>query len=263
MAKLSALVILAIGFIVAVAFFSKYWLPIGLVGVSLIVISRIGAPSSNRANGDLVMHPSDPEIFLPEKWNEQQIAQGFVRYQERPNLLTKYVGGIVSRFVMGQDMHTMEVRTKYLETYNSYAAIAREAYQWHRYMHGKRAMHEEDLKDLRAEGALKDEREDQELKSLERDAKRQEIKLKMEKLKRESEEANRPAPAPPPQPTVPSTSEARAQKRRDLEEREAAVLEQIRITRINPTLDPDQRQQKLNALEDALNRIVAEIAELF
>jgi hypothetical protein len=41
----------------------------------------------------------------------------------------------------------------------------------------------------------------------------------------------------------------------DLNEHEKRVLEEMRITKANPTLSKDQKQRKLNALEDWLAQI--------
>ena len=93
----------------------------------------------------------DSEIYLPTLWDERLIGSALEKYKENPPVLSRYVDGIISRFVVGQEQRTMETRTRYLESFNKYAAIARESYKWHRYMKGGRAKLEEDAEDTKAE----------------------------------------------------------------------------------------------------------------
>lgn len=198
-------------------------------------------------------------VTMPDQWNEARIAAGIQRYKHNPGMLSTYFEGIRQRYIMGQSQRTIEVRIRFLERFNEYAAIARESYKWQRYMKGGRAKLEEDVEDLKAEVAIKQVRADLELAELDKEMKRHEKLLQIEKLKREIADLGRPAPEPP---SRPSASEVREQKRRDLKHREERVLEEMRITRINPTLSAEQKQRKLNGLEDQLAQIHEEQAAL-
>jgi hypothetical protein len=200
---------------------------------------------------------------LPAIWDEKEVGLGLMRYQKNPGLLSSYVSGIVSRFVIGQDTRTMTTRIAFLEQYNKLAEVARESYKWQRYMNGGRAKAEEDAEDAKAHASLRRAEAELELIELDTDIQRQEKRLQIERLKREIADLNKPAPSPPPPPPRgPSTAEIRAQDLRDLNERENTVIEAMRITRANPTLSEDQKQRKLNGLEDALAQIHEEQARL-
>lgn len=226
-----------------------------LFGGVLLVLWSLFAPHK----AEQITEPGELQMLIPDKWNEHDISLGLERYRGNPNVLGRYVDGILSRFIAGQDKRTIEVRTAFLESFNQYAAVARESYKWQRYMKGGRAKMEEDAEDARAEAAFKQAQADLQLVELDTELKRQEKLLQIEKLKREMADLNKP-PAPPVPRTSPS--ELREQKRRDLKQRENRIVEEMRITRANPTLSEDQKQRKLNALEDTLGQIHEEQASL-
>jgi hypothetical protein len=207
-------------------------------------------------------------MILPAIWNEKEVSLGFTRYQNSPNMLSSYVSGIVSRFVVGQDTRTVQSRIAFLEQFNKFAEVARESYKWQRYMNGGRAKLEEDAEDVKAESVFRQAQADLELGALDTDIKRHEKLLQIERLKRELDELNKPEPPPPPPPPpLPSpprqtAAEVREQQSRELDERENRVIEQMRITRANPTLSEEQKQRKLNGLEDTLAQIHEEQARL-
>jgi hypothetical protein len=234
---------------------SQYW-PVPLVVGAVLLTWALIAPQKR----NLLLTSGDGEMLIPDKWNEHEISLGLERYKSSPNLLSKYVDSVLSRFVAGQDKRTIESRTAFLESFNKYAVVARESYKWQRYMKGGRAKMEEDAEDARAEVALKTVQAAIEMVDLEAEFKRQEKLLQIEKLKREIAELNKPpAPASPPRQAA---TEVREQKRRDLNERENRVLEEMRITRANPTLSEEQKRRKLNALEQTLGEIHEEQASL-
>jgi hypothetical protein len=242
--------------------FSQFWAVPLTAGTVLFAWSWI-APQKRRM---LITDGSDEGgsgVLLPAIWNEKEVRLGFERYQKSPNMLSSYVGGIVSRFVIGQDTRTIETRIAFLEQFNKFAAVSRESYKWQRYMNGGRAKAEEDAEDAKAEVNLQRAQAELELLELDTDIKRQEKLLQIERLKREMADLNRPAPPPPPPlPPRPSAGEVREQKLLDLKERENRVIEEMRITRANPTLSEEQKQRKLNALEDTLAQIHEEQAQL-
>jgi hypothetical protein len=204
-------------------------------------------------------------MILPAIWNEKEVGLGLTRYQNNPGMLSSYVNGIVSRFVVGQDTRTMQARIAFLEQFNKFGEVARESYKWQRLMSGGRAKTEEDAEDAKAEFALRQVQSELELGALDTDIKRHEKRLQIERLKRELEELNKPAPPPPvhlPQPSAPSASQAREERLQEVNEQEKRILEEMRLTRANPTLDEDQKQRKLNALEDRLAQIHDEQAKL-
>jgi multidrug efflux pump subunit AcrB len=183
-------------------------------------------------------------------------------------MLSSYVNGIVSRFVAGQDTRTVQARIAFLEQFNKLAEVARESYKWQRHMNGGRAKLEEDTEDAKAESALQQVRADLEIGALDTDIRRHEKMLQIERLKRELAELNKPAPptAPPPvalpAPPVLTPAQVREQNLQDLNEHEKRVIEEMRITKVNPTLSKDQKQRKLNALEDRLAQIHDEQSRL-
>jgi len=136
-------------------------------------------------------------------------------------------------------------------------------------MNGGRAKLEEDAEDAKAEGVFRQAQADLELGALDTDIKRHEKLLQIERLKREIDELNKPAPPPPPPPPVPlppppapTASQIREEMLRDLKERENRVIEEMRITRADPTLSEEQKRRKLNAFEDTLAQIHEEQARL-
>jgi len=207
---------------------------------------------------------------VPEIWDERQISLGMERYRGNVNLLGQYVDGVVSRFVMGQDMRTMEVRSRFLETFNKHAAIARESYKWHRYLQGGRAKLEEDLEDMRLEIQIQQARHelsgtrgDPELIELRKRVQRVEAMLQIAHTEKAIADLNRPDPLPPSAPPpAPSASEVRQRQRVELDARVKHVREVIRITQADPTLDEEQKQRKLNSLDEKLAQLHEEQTSL-
>lgn len=205
-------------------------------------------------------------MSLPEKWDEHQITLDISRYRANQGLLTKYLGGITTRFVAGQDARTVEARLKFLQTFNKYSEVARESYRWQRYLQGGRATVEEDLEDINAQIKLtkaKTELEqmggDQELAELQKEARHLEVQIEIARKKKELADINKPDPPPalppPPPPLGPSAAEVRAKEKVELDSSEKQVREQIRIATADPTLSDEQKRRKLNALEERLAEI--------
>jgi hypothetical protein len=262
-AGVAALVVLGIfGFL-----FPSLW-PIPTAAGALLVVGALASkpkPQLLLPSGDLMNEQNDMQ--MPEVWNEGEISLGIERYRSNGNMLGRYVDGVVSRFVMGQDMRTMEVRSKFLETFNKHAEIARQSYKWHRYMKGGRAALEEDAEDLQAQVKLQKAKNelagvkgDPELEELQKKAKRVELLLQIAQYEKSIADLNRPAPPPPP--AAPSSSEVRQQQTKELDAREKRVREAMRITQADPTLSEEQKQRKLNALEEQLAEIHEEQAKL-
>jgi hypothetical protein len=247
---------------------SRFWaLPLG-AGAALLAWSWLAPQKKGLmlANGN---NDGGSGMILPAIWDEKEVSLGFTRYQDNPNMLGSYVSGIVSRFVVGQDTRTVQTRTAFLEQFNKFAEVARESYKWQRYMNGGRAKFEEDAEDAKAEGVFRRAQADLELGALDTDIQRHQKLLQIERLKRELDELNKPEPPPPPSAPLPlpspprqTAAELREQQSRELDERESRVIEQMRITRANPTLSGEQKQRKLNALEDTLAQIHEEQARL-
>jgi hypothetical protein len=239
----------------------EYWLRFGVVGVLLVAISFV-IPEK----GGAMEKPEAKEgeiVEMPQSWDEQEIELGLERYKQSPNLLSTYVDGICSRFIMGQNMQTMQVRTKFMETFNKYAEVARESYKWQRTLK-VRAKIEEDIKDLelqlklnRSQAGLDGLKDEAALRALEAERQQLEKRLQIEQIKKQTADLNKPDPPPPPPP--PSAKELREQlrreadeKRRELDERERVILRVMKETRVDPTLSKEQKQRKLNILEDEL-----------
>ena len=208
-----------------------------------------------------------PEILLPSKWDEAEITRGMEQYQQNRGMLSTYVDGIVSRFVMNQDIRTMEVRTRFLEQFNKSAAVAREAYKWQRYLQGGRAEKEEDAADLRAELELEKARkelaqltQDPELAEIQKKIDRLNLELQLATVQKQIADLNRPDASPAPAP--PSQREIRERRKLELAEREKEVRRAIRETEEDHTLEEDLKQRKINGLFDKLSEIHEEQAKL-
>ena len=249
----------------------EFWLRFGVIGALLVAISFI-IPEKGGTMQKL--EAKEGEIVeMPQSWDEHEIELGLERYKHSPNLLSTYVDGICSRFIMGQNMQTMQVRTKFMETFNKYAEVARESYKWQRTLKG-RAKIEEDIKDLelqlklnRSKAGLDGLKDEGELRALEAERQQLEKRLQIEQIKKQMADLNKPDPPPPPPP--PSAKELREQLRREadeirreLDEREREILRAIKETKADPTLSKEQKQRKLNMLEDQLAEIHEQQARL-
>ncbi len=258
-----ALVVLVIlGFV-----FPDLWPLVVIVGAVLIIVAVVAKPKSTELLPSARSGKSSMQ--LPEIWDERQITLGMDRYRGDKGLLGRYVDGIVNRFIMGQDMRTMGMRTQFLEGFNKYAAVARESYKWQRYLQGGRAALEEDLEDLRAEIRVQEARNelrglqaDPELFNLQRRMQRVETLLQIAHTEKAIADVNRPIPLPPPTPSAPSSAEIRKQKCVELEAREKNVREAIRLTEADPTLDEDLKQRRLNGLGEKLAQLHEEMTNL-
>ena len=258
-------VLLAIAFLLSVFLFSPLWPLPTVAGVALILWSKFAPANESATDGGHTLMTRDTEIYLPTLWDERLIGSALEQYKENPPVLSRYVDGIISRFVVGQEQRTMETRTRYLESFNKYAAIARESYKWHRYMKGGRAKLEEDAEDTKAEATLREQQAKLELLDLDTEIQRANKILELKKIQKQTEDLDRPAPTPTPPPVLPrqpSASEVREQKRQSLKARETRVREEIQITQSDPTLTEEQRQRKLNALEERLSEIHEEQVQL-
>jgi hypothetical protein len=261
----TAVVLLVVALLLCVFFLSPLW-PLPLcAGAVLILWSKIAPSTTSSTDGGHTLMSRESEIQLPALWDERQIGAAPEKYKDSPSVLSKYVDSILTRFVVGQEQRTMETRTRYLETFNKYAEIARESYKWHRYMTGGRAKLEEDAKDTKAEAVLREEQAKLELLDLDADIQRARKELELKKLRKEIENVDKTTPPPPPAPAPPrqpSTSEVREQKRQSLNAREKRVRDEIQVTHSDPTLTEEQRQRKLNALEERLSEIHEEQMQL-
>lgn len=257
--------ILAIAFLLSCIFLSPVWpLPVG-VGAALILWSKFAPDDTSDTDGGYALMTRDSEISLPAQWDERLIGSALEQYKSNPPVLSHYVDGIISRFVVGQEQRTMEVRTQYLESFNKYAAIARESYKWNRYLRGGRAKIEEDTEDVKAEAALREQQAKRELLDLDTEIQRANKLLELKRIQKLAEDLDKPAPVPPPPPAPPrqpSASEVREQKRQSLKAQEFRVKEKIQITQADPTLTEEQRQRMLNMLDERLSEIHEEQVQL-
>ena len=245
----------------------EYWLGFGVIGASLVAISFV-IPKK----GGTMRTPEAKEgqiVQMPQSWNEHEIELGLERYKHSPNLLSRYIDGICSRFIINQKMQTMQVRTIFMETFNKYAEVARESYKWQRILKG-RAKIEEDIADIelqlklnRSKAGLDGLKDEGELRALEAERQQLEKRLQIEIIKKQMADLNKPDPPPaPPAPSLPSAKELREQLRREADERERTILRAMRETKADRTLSKEQKQRKLNFYEDKLAEIHEEQAEL-
>jgi hypothetical protein len=240
-------------------------MPLLLIAIGMAMMASALSGKKKRPEETRTVNP--PEILLPSSWNEDEITRGMERYQQNRGLLSSYVDGIVSRFVMNQDIRTMQVRTQFLEQFNKSAAVAREAYKWQRYLQGGRAKDEEDAADLRAKLELEKARkellgltEDPELAEIQKQVDRLNLRLQLASVQKQIDDLNRPAVSPAPAP--PSQREIRERRQIVLAEREKEVRKAIRETDEDRTLEEDLKQRKLNGLYDKLSEVHEEQAKL-
>ncbi len=233
-----------------------------IVSGGLLFVASFFLPKAKSKGGGLTVQKGK-DMSLPEIWDEGQISLDIQKHRENPGMLSTYFDGIITRFVMGQNVQTVEARTKFLQSFNKYAEVARESYKWKRSMEGGRATLEEDLEDIRAKVKLEKAKAeldevggDHELVELQKEARRLEVMVEIARKKRALEDINKPDPLPPPPPTpAPSAAELRAQEKAELDASETQVREQIRIVSVDPTLSEEQRRRKSNALEERLAEI--------
>jgi hypothetical protein len=242
---------------------SKYLMPDGVpisIVACMFVVMSFSIPKSAATSHAL---QKGIAMQLPQIWDERQISLDIERHRSNPGMLSTYFDGIVTRFVTGQNLQTVEVRTKFLQSFNKYAEVARESYKWKRMIDGGRATIEEDLADIqarvrleKAKSELDEVNGDHLLAELQKEAKRLEVMVEIARKKKQLEDIAKPDPPPPlpPQPG-PSASEIRAMEKAELDGSEKKVREEIRIVTIDPTLSDEQRRRKLNALEERLAEI--------
>jgi hypothetical protein len=234
-----------------------------------LLVSFFLPKSKSKAGAGTVIQKATT-MSIPSKWDEHQIAADIDRYRSDRGMLGTYIGGIVTRFVAGQDVKTVEARLKFLQTFNKYSEVARESYKWQRYMQGGRATLEEDLEDInakikltKAQAELENIDGDHELAELERKARHLKVKIDIAESEKALEAIMKgDPPPPPPPPPGPSASDLRAKEKANLDASEKEVREQMRLVSVDPTLTDELRRRKLNALEERLTEIHEEQVRL-
>jgi hypothetical protein len=168
----------------------------GMVGLSFIVP---GSGKEERRGNTMDDVEMVDDVLLPKKWNEDTIAIHLEGYKDDQGLLSKYIGHLYTRFIKEQETKTAQKRIEFLETFNKYAAVARETYKWHRTLHGPRASREEDALDHAAEAeALRKQTEAEKAKAeyesvtLDRDITRLEKEIKKTELQNRLAELKNP-----------------------------------------------------------------------
>ncbi len=244
------------------------WLMVGAVTtgplalICAVVASRIRTKS--KGSGTSLVRKGQTGMHLPEVWNETEISIALNQYRDTTNVMGQYLDALATRFLIGQDIQTIEVRCRFLERFNGYAEVARKTYGWRRAL--LRAVAEEDLKDILLQAqiqsgrnALEDAHRDPELRPLEQEAARGDVRVRIERNRKEIRDISKPDPPPPPPPPAPprppTPEEIRAQERAKLDHREQEILDQIRQTMSDPNLDEEMRERKLNALYEKLAEI--------
>ena len=262
--------ILAVGAFCAafVRFVSSSPWPFVGVGALLLIYSLL-LPKDSSSGETAMVHQKGIDMELPSRWDQNEITLGVERYRGNPNMLRRYMEGIFGRFVDGQDTQTLDVRTKFLESFNKYAEVRREAFKWQRVMQ-KRATLEEDLADIQAEIALQKARNDldgttvdAELLALQKKAKRMEVEIQIAQSEKTIADIKKPEPPPPAPPPAPlSAKEQRELRKMELRTTETEIRQEMARTVSDELLTDEQRQRKMNALEDQLALIHEELAGL-
>ncbi len=187
---------------------------------------------------------------FPTVWDEGQITRQLNVIQTQPNLLTLYVDQLRSRFILGAEHRTAQVRTKFLRSFIERLELTKQ--------------YETLIQDLKAMELEQDNRllrlklEQQELRARQQQASALDgLQLQKERLAIEVElatlQAKKTAIQNPERPDNRLTPEQRraAEKREveahiaDLKTQKAEALK---------VADEDERTRQLNAIEAALER---------
>jgi len=223
---------------------SQMWIMFITLGIVLVAISFEGRFGEQR-----VKNKKDEGELLPAKWDEQEIAAAVGRMGEDRNAVLHYFEQVKRRFVDGQSTKTAEIRLAFLAKQNELVKLATDNYRLRR--EAVRAGVQEDVRDVEANTV--------DLAKLRIESERERLLAEIEEARYKRENIGK---APLPSPKPPSASDSRERRKAELNDREKQVRDAIAVTRADPTLTEEQKQRKLNALEDRLAEIHEEQAKL-
>jgi hypothetical protein len=239
--------------------------PFILLGVLLLLLSFLPPRDSYSGQGVVVYQKGSgmEGTDVITKWDESKIktAVHSTLVSQGSGAVRTLLSGILSRFVDNQNAQTFKERTafintqiEYVETWTKLQVVGREA---------ARTERKEDLKDDEIQVKEKGLGHNLELIDLQHE-------LEMEKLREQLAETRHrrssigkepPAPPPPP-PPPPSAREVREMRKVDLRARETEIRQEMLRTEADTYLTDEQRQRKMNALEDQLALVHEELAGL-
>ena len=231
------------------------------VGVLLLIVS-FALPKSIFTSEHSLMRQKGPDmdgLGLITDWDEGKIkgaVHSTLTSQGSAAAMT-LISGLLSRFADGQNAQTFTQRTAFLKTQIEYAETWTKLQVARR--EAERTEQREDIKDDKVGIDKKDVDHALELSDLKHE-------LEKENLKRQLDEArynrSKVGKEPPPPPPPPSAKEVREMRRVELRATETSIREEMARTQADPLLTDEQRQRKMNALEDRLALVHEELAEL-
>lgn len=189
-------------------------------------------------------------IELPAKWDDNEVTRLLQRYQDQPAVLAHAVSSIKTRLVMNQDLRTAKKRLQLIasviELFKLNQALQSILYDIH--------LAEKDFEirqveaDTRLEDAHSRRKSEHRLRDLR--AQRDELQLQKEigQLRRDTESIDRPVRQEPQ-----LTAEQQRAKRHAASEARLDNLKQQKQEALK-IADPDERVQKVNAIDDEIQR---------
>ncbi len=196
-------------------------------------------------------------IELPAKWDDHEVTRLLQRYQDQPTVLSHAVSSIKTRMVMNQDIKTAQKRLALI-------ASVIQLFKLNQEMQGilydiQMAEKEFEIRQVETQTRLEDARDRQQserqLRRLRAEREAMQLQKEITQIRYDTDaidQCRRPvtqAPQPTPEQQRAqrhSASEARIQKLKDLK-RQASKLD-----------DPDESGQKINAIDDEIQREMEE-----
>jgi hypothetical protein len=213
-------------------------------GVSLLAAIKVLV--QQRRIVEVVPH-SNVTINVPAKWDDGEITKLLLRHQDQPAVLSHAVSSVRSRLIMGQDLKTAQRRLKLI-------ASVIEVFKLNREMQGilqdiHLAEKEFEIRQVEADIRLEDARDRQRSESRLRQLRAQRDELQIQKdiaqLTSDTETIR------PPQRQAQLTPEQQRQKRHATSEDRIQKLKGLKQEALKLD-DPDERLQKVNAIDDEI-----------
>jgi len=239
-------------------------LPFILVGLALL-IGSFWLPNSTSSGGHDLMQQKGTGMELMTTWDESKINRTVRSLVEGrgTEAAMSFLRGSLQRFVYNQNAQTFEKRSAFINTQIAFVESVTKLEVAKRQL--LRTPREENLKDDQL--GVQEQNVDQtlELNALRHELQREQLRHQIEETRYSRSNIGRPPPEPPapePLPLPRSPQQQREDRVEELCTREAKLQDEIERTEADRRLTEDQRQRKLNALEDQLARVHEELAEL-
>jgi hypothetical protein len=222
-----------------------------IVGGVVLLLAAVKVLFQQRRIVEVVPYSkSTTTIEMPAKWDDNEVTRLLQRYQDQPAVLSNAVSSIKTRMVMNQDLKTAQKRLKLIasviELFKLNQALQGILYDIH--------LAEKDFEirqveaDTRLEDAQARRRSENRLRDLR--AQRDELQLQREitELRRDTESIGRSAKPEPQLTPEQQRAKRHAASEARLESLKAQKQEALKIQ------DPDERVQKVNAIDDEIQR---------